>query len=626
MGSEFSKNETIEYGQYRNIMDQALRDQEPYTTFIKIRDQLADELKTAKPNVHRYVVAYAKKIIKSKKVPNHIKFNALLLLKELMKTRSPQIISYNQKKFMYRLRKLSTSPNGPKVLLEYNARSSPADSAKFYQLLMESLLHWGNELGAAFPAYADAQNRLIKMGRLPIPDVYYDVPRVVVINSAVPQPEVIPDIRNTLDAFKFERVRVLELIQYKGQEAFEDAEVQTEFRVYEDEKRKLDNNPFVQSLLANATSGSAKDQELAREFGNEIMMYDALKEAYQRTDPYDLFSKQRFFSNVEETHRNLFGSTVNFAMKTSKDPRFDSPHEDIMVSRDRFSQGGNGAGLMASGLQGSNVYADRRPEDLRGNFGSNRDASRQLNAGGAHPGNQYGDYDTAGRNGVYASEVPPPRAADAHQFGDNPTTRIGGFDQLNSQYNSRRDFADDVNDVRVFNAENRQGHDRPLSNIPEDYEHELGTRDRNVMPKHEENFLSQPQGPTIPAVEVEIGRDRRNKQVDPMAAGRNNLAGTGRSRTPELKDTDRPSSFRLNHLKTETSNRASRHNEDEIRNPYRGQSGSNSKEFYKEYFKSSGHQLRRSSHHKDYQFETDAMRFVNGVYADINNTVAKNTY
>lgn len=639
MGSEFSKQERIEYGQYRNLMDKALRDQEPYIQFMIVRDQLADELRMSKPNVNRYIVAYVKKIVKSKKIPNHIKFNALLLLKELMKTKNPALAAYNIKKFMDRLGKLSTSRNGPKVLLEYNSRSSAADSSKFYQLLMECMSHWCQQLGNFFPPYIDAQDKLIRMGRLPIPDVYYDVPQVIIASSSVPMPEKIPDVRNTLDAFKFERIKVLELLRYKGQDAFDDEEIRNEFRVYEEEKVKLDNDMYVQSLLANPTNGSAKDQELAREFGNEIMMYDALKESYFRTDPYDLFAKQHFFKNVDETHKNLFGSSINFAMKSNRDARFDSPHDDIVMSRDKFVPNPNGAGLMASGLHNSNVYGERRMEDQPLVY-----SGREMSNGG-----RQGEYDQSGRNGgmngAYGADMVHNRLNNSGKHGEPPTLKFTNVEQPNSNYNSRREFVEDVNDLRQFGQESRQGYDRPLGSIREEYEPELGTKDRNEI-NGQPDFLSQPPGAAIPVVEVDFGRnggrgmglggrsfDRENvtlrpgKSTEPIALGRAAVVPGGRKQTPDDKEAANRRSFKLNHLKTETSNRASNYKDEDalLRNPYKGQSMTNSKEFYKAYFGGSGHTSGRSAH-KEYQFNTDAIRFVNGMYDDINNAVARNAY
>lgn len=63
-----------------------------------------------------YCVDYVKEVIKNKDAKFQEKFNALLFLKELLKSNNNKIIIYNEKKLLERLFKLATDRKKENVL------------------------------------------------------------------------------------------------------------------------------------------------------------------------------------------------------------------------------------------------------------------------------------------------------------------------------------------------------------------------------------------------------------------------------------------------------------------------------------------------------------------------------
>lgn len=693
MGSEFSKQEEVEFGQYRNRIDEALRDQDPYPRFRAVRDQLAAELRQGKPNVERYVVAYVKQITKSSRAPNSSKFNALLLLKELMKTGAPKLLAYNSTKFMPRLQKLAASKLGPKVLLDYNSRSNAEDSGKFHRLLLESLQHWGDQFGATNPVYADARNKLTKAGLIPVPPAYYDLPREpqVAAQAAEPQVSPVPDLRKTLDAFKFERVKVLELMRYKGQEDFRHPEIETEFRVYQEERERLDRDPFVQSLLLNQAALSPADQELAREFGNEIMMYDMIRASYHRVNASDPAERQAFFKNVEDTHKNLFGSQINMARPSRRD--LHSPiHEEVLhntnynvpvMQSDRGMALSNGPAPSQPARPESNAYVHedyaRHDYGAPQHFAQADYGSGAVGLGRAVPADAQvfaADYDSyAGvsrkpENDARVQAEPQRSNVGTNKFSDVPSRRdvpvpvpvpvpVGEFSERNLA--GGREYAGDVDDLRApqYNSYNFNHYNYDGGRLDERKEAGRGGAEGSRAPAEKaapkdapapgqptyvinhytSNYFTsgdkgaeKPREPERRGWEGQAGRvmEARSFEEEPQQpsapreageAGRAGRVGESEGRPAA----DRQSTnFRLNNLRTEASVKVSKYLDDDVsvKNPFKPQGMSNSKEFYKNYFRQSGGLSERKAR-GDLQFRTEAINFVNRVYDDINNTVAR---
>lgn len=95
-----------------------------------------------KRNVERYLVDYVKMVIKSKKGKGREKFLSLNLLKDLIKKKHQNLISYNAKKLLDRLYDLANSSLKERVLTTYVKGVNMEYSKKFYHLLLECFEKW----------------------------------------------------------------------------------------------------------------------------------------------------------------------------------------------------------------------------------------------------------------------------------------------------------------------------------------------------------------------------------------------------------------------------------------------------------------------------------------------------
>ena len=88
MGKGYSKEDKIVFIKYRVNLDKCIGDYEPYDNFKNVRNHLKRKLlDNREKNIERFIVDYIKSVLKSKTTNEREKFNALLLLKELLKTK-----------------------------------------------------------------------------------------------------------------------------------------------------------------------------------------------------------------------------------------------------------------------------------------------------------------------------------------------------------------------------------------------------------------------------------------------------------------------------------------------------------------------------------------------------------
>ena len=127
-------------------------------------------------NLEKYIVDYFKFIIKSDTVSSQHKFNTLLLLKDLMKCNAKKLVDYTEKKFLNRLYLLSSSESARNCLQDINPFSDSQWSAHFYQLNLEALGMWAENHKDSNPEYFKVADKLRTIGRLPIPEKYYNFP------------------------------------------------------------------------------------------------------------------------------------------------------------------------------------------------------------------------------------------------------------------------------------------------------------------------------------------------------------------------------------------------------------------------------------------------------------------
>lgn len=107
-----------------------------------------------------------------------IKFNTLLLLKDLLKTKTKRIVDYTQKKMLKRLFVLSSSEARENCLLDIDPTSDQEWSAHFHQLNLETLGMWAENFKESNPEYFKVASKLLEMERLPVNEKYYNFPSI----------------------------------------------------------------------------------------------------------------------------------------------------------------------------------------------------------------------------------------------------------------------------------------------------------------------------------------------------------------------------------------------------------------------------------------------------------------
>lgn len=133
--------------------------------------------------VEHYIVDYIKHIIKHKTIPAQTKFNALLLLKETLKTKSLVLVKHTSSKILKRLVLLAVSPLEDKCLLEFNNTADQNWSTNFHYLNRESIFNWSQELKLMDVEYVKAAQKLFVARRLPIEKKYWDYPESIFVKN-----------------------------------------------------------------------------------------------------------------------------------------------------------------------------------------------------------------------------------------------------------------------------------------------------------------------------------------------------------------------------------------------------------------------------------------------------------
>lgn len=89
-----------------------------------------------------YVVDIIKQVLKSPILPSKHKFNALLLLKDMTRTKQTQLLTYANSKILKRLFITASTPLGDKCLQLYEKCPDMGASADCYHVLLEMFNQW----------------------------------------------------------------------------------------------------------------------------------------------------------------------------------------------------------------------------------------------------------------------------------------------------------------------------------------------------------------------------------------------------------------------------------------------------------------------------------------------------
>ena len=325
MGSEFSATEKKEYEIHGRKIDTAIKDNDQYMVFKSVRDSLKADLLANRRNIERYTVSYIKKVIKTQGLPEKSKFNALLLLKELLKIRHPALTNYNYKKFGSRLYALAASKDGPKCLRKYNQKADLNWSAEFHYLLLESWGHWGTELSGLNQHYLKSMNKLKKLKKLPVPNKYWESPHDLIEDNE----DDLDQVRSLIDKISHQRIKVMSVLKDRGAQQLNDNELLAEINIYKQDRNELYSNSKVGELINGHVEQNAETRENVEEIQNEFLMFDTIYDNYFADKDGDMKIKQNFLKNVAETHNNIFHTAYDFSNTNEN-----QPIRDVHVNED----------------------------------------------------------------------------------------------------------------------------------------------------------------------------------------------------------------------------------------------------------------------------------------------------
>lgn len=232
-----------------------------------------------------------KHAIKDPQAPNNSKFNALYLLKELMKSKPKKLVDYVEKKLAPRLEALAISDKGDQCLLEFAKNSDKNWSANFHYLNRECFNNWGEMFRATNPSFAKAADRLRSMRRLPVDNKFYD--RVEPGQVQPPAPgNFIPESPLTTGSsianrvIKAQQLRQ-ELKRYLASGQFRNMDDQAflnSYSGYVQEVRELAKDPQIKSLLTNTNPKmEPADKKLGEEIGREEVFVEQLSQSYDES-------------------------------------------------------------------------------------------------------------------------------------------------------------------------------------------------------------------------------------------------------------------------------------------------------------------------------------------------------
>ncbi len=159
----------------RNLLLVAINDKEPYSKYINIRNVLVRYLETKEKKIELFIVSFIKSTIKSPVQKGYQKFNALLLLKDLMKANNHSFIKILSKIFLRDLYSYASSRDKERCLMQSSSRVSYDYSSKFYHLLLECFKFWKRNQFIS-EKYFVFYKRLKQMKRISEEDQYIDYP------------------------------------------------------------------------------------------------------------------------------------------------------------------------------------------------------------------------------------------------------------------------------------------------------------------------------------------------------------------------------------------------------------------------------------------------------------------
>lgn len=278
-----------------------------------------------------YIVDIVKHAIKDPLTANQAKFNALYLLKELMKSRNRKLVNYVEKKLEPRLEALAMSDKAERCLLEYNRNGDVTWSANFHYLNRECFQNWGELYRSTNPTFLKTAERLKQMGRLPVGNKFYEQFRSAapVQNGQTggpvqvthnPTQERMADaplasgtsLKERLSKVQQLRKTLSDYLVSAQARSIDDAQFTDDYQQYVQSVRELENDPQVKSLLNNNNPRMEDgDRRLGEDIGRETVFVEQLSDIFATAHKKHDFGE--FLLNYEQLYHVLF-DTEKFSL------------------------------------------------------------------------------------------------------------------------------------------------------------------------------------------------------------------------------------------------------------------------------------------------------------------------
>lgn len=260
-------------------------------------------------NTEKYLVDYVKHIIKAREVDGIAKFRALLMVKEMLKTRQKILLDYVERKLLNRLCEYATSEFRASFMLQVDPTIDPKISADFYQLILECIDSWGAEHGVTNPAFLERRDKLTAQSILPISMKFSDILGPDKENEPVSITDSnIRSIEHTLDEVQMLREQLAGILLESKVKDSKIREVEQIFKAYSNAYVRMES--YHDSKIRKSINiEDPKQEALKEDLLAEIGHYSKLKEIYEKNEDVQHTRDSCFENETGEINacgRNLF--------------------------------------------------------------------------------------------------------------------------------------------------------------------------------------------------------------------------------------------------------------------------------------------------------------------------------
>ena len=325
MGGRISKFEKKRFEEIRQQVDKAVIDKNDSPEFKSIVRKFEEALASPEPKIERYLVDYIKYLLKYKPLNARLKFNSILLLKELLKSGNLRFADYVTVKLLKRLYKIAKIESSSECLIGFAKEPDPSWSGHLQHLILETLGRMA-ELGQnKNSSFYQVAKRLKEQGRLPVVEKYWDFPsggasegHATEYQLAFERLETLFQLRKELKRLTLNNTRNLTDIKIKNV---------AEFYLQQKQITELDSST-KKILTVPMTSLSQKEREASEHLGRELFFCEDFQKYYNRLlagGSRNWFIKnylnlcRTFFEKEGEFDKSIFQSFLQNANEEEED-------------------------------------------------------------------------------------------------------------------------------------------------------------------------------------------------------------------------------------------------------------------------------------------------------------------